>query len=160
MPEGQNIEQIPVSPEASPAPENISIPEKKVEQTPKPDAQKPVEKPKKLTPQSIPQQQSQTVTAEESEITLHKVESILSDGMEKIYLSMDAGTQAAFKAKGEETSKKISGLLSQTKVQIKQIIGLIADWLRIVPKINKYYIEQEAKIKADAIMEIYNRRKQ
>lgn len=147
------------SPEVLITPENIATPEKLAEKPrqaevlPKPEASMPTVK----TP--LPNVSSKLPRTETDTIVLHKVESILADGMEKVYLSMDAATQATFKAKGEETSKKISNLLKHTKVHIKQVINLIVDWLRIVPKVNKYYIEQEAKIKADAIMEIYNKNK-
>lgn len=159
MPNEIKIEQPPVRPEAPKAPETVSSPEKKVEAPKAPETPKSKEtpQPQQVNPSQIP---SPSISADDEQVTLHKVESILSDGMERAYLAMDAGTQAAFKAKGEETSQKISTLLTKTKVQIKQVIGLIVDWLRIIPKVNKYYIEQEAKIKADAIMEIYNSREQ
>lgn len=159
MPEGQNIEQIPINPEVSKTPENINSPEKSPEQLKNPE---PVQAKEMARSQiqaksaSATQPQSQQ---NDTEIILHKVEEILSQGMEQIYLSMDAAAQATFKAKGEETSQKIASLMSKTKVQLKQVIGLIVEWLRVVPTINKYFIEQEAKIKADAIMDIYNRRK-
>ncbi|RJQ34991.1 hypothetical protein C4566_01395 [Candidatus Parcubacteria bacterium] len=100
-----------------------------------------------------------TLTISEQNIILEKVENILANGMEQAFLTMDIATQAKFKAKGEETAKKIATLMLKTKLKAKQVVNLILEWLRIIPKINKFYIEQEAKIKADHIMKIYNGKK-
>jgi hypothetical protein len=82
---------------------------------------------------------------------LKKVEEILSKDMEKVFLSLDSGTQIKFKQKGEETARKITELLKTGKAKLKKIVSLIVEWLRIIPQVNKYFLEQEAKIKADEI---------
>lgn len=82
---------------------------------------------------------------------LKKVEEILSKDMEKVFLSLDTLTQIKFKQKGEETARKISDLLKTGKAKLKNILSLIVEWLRIIPQVNKYFLEQEAKIKADEI---------
>ncbi len=83
-----------------------------------------------------------------------KIEEVLSGDMKEMYLRMDSAKQREFKAAGEETAREINGLLESAKVKVKKIIELIKNWLRIVPGINKFFLEQEAKIKADAIMKI------
>jgi len=85
------------------------------------------------------------------------VEGILSKDLDNVFLSMDAGTQQEFKNKGEETTKAIVVLLESTKTKVKKIINLIVNWLRIIPGVNKYYIEKEAKIKAEEIMIKYKK---
>lgn len=86
---------------------------------------------------------------------IHKnIENVLSEGMENVYLSLDAGTQRIFKIKGEEISAKITTLILQAKVKVKEITELILEWLRIIPKVNKHYLEQEAKIKTEKILNI------
>ncbi|MBT4516813.1 MAG: hypothetical protein HOC78_02865 [Candidatus Komeilibacteria bacterium] len=97
---------------------------------------------------------SQVTQPVTSGIIHSKVENVLSQGMDNVFLSLDAGTQRAFKIKGEETSAKITILLMKTKVKAKEITMLILEWLRIIPKINKHYLEQEAKIKTDNILKI------
>ena len=93
-------------------------------------------------------------TPDPNQIILEKVESILASDLENVFLEMDVASQAAFKAKGEETAKAITVLLQKTKVQARKILDLIVAWLRLIPHVNKYYLEQEAKIKADAIMHL------
>lgn len=90
----------------------------------------------------------------------HDVENILAEGMDSVFLSLDAGTQKIFKTKGEEISSKITHLLLQTKVKIKEITNLILEWLRIIPQVNRHYLEQEAKIKTEKILKIKEKNNQ
>ncbi|MBU0619829.1 MAG: hypothetical protein V1768_03785 [Patescibacteria group bacterium] len=81
-----------------------------------------------------------------------EIEKILEQDLEEIYLNMSTEKQEEFKKVGEATAQKINDLLDKTKIKIKTIINLIKKWLSIIPKINKFFLEQEAKIKADAIV--------
>jgi len=86
---------------------------------------------------------------------LHQeVESILQDGLEDMYFSMSPEQQEKFKQKGEQAASQIVNLIQTAKVTFNKIFKLILSWLRFIPGINKYYLEQEAKIKADKILEI------
>lgn len=83
-----------------------------------------------------------------------RIESILANGLADLYIKMPADKQQEFKLAGEQTARKINSLLDQAKVKIKEIVGLIRKWLLIIPGVNKFFLEQEAKIKADEIMNI------
>src|SRR3989339_290175 len=56
--------------------------------------------------------------------------------------------------KGEKTARTINTMIETGKVHAKKIIELIRKWLSIVPGINKFFVEQQAKIKTDKIMQI------
>ncbi len=86
--------------------------------------------------------------------TLEKIEDILEEDLEKVYFKMSPEKQAEFKQAGEETASKIENLLREAKVKIKKILDLIRNWLKIIPGINKFFLEQEAKIKTDKILDI------
>ena len=101
---------------------------------------------------------TQSNTDSQDDINLKKVEDILSQGMENVFLSMDAHTQEVFRIEGEKTAKKINSLMQKAKIKVSELISLIGNWLKIIPRVNKYYLEQEAKIKADAIMKIYHKK--
>lgn len=88
-------------------------------------------------------------------LVLKKVEAILAENMESVFLSLDAVSQRNFKTRGEKTARKINQLLHGAKVRVGDIINLIISWLRLIPRVNRYYLEQEAKIKADAILRLY-----
>ncbi|MFH1564287.1 MAG: hypothetical protein ABIC82_00320 [bacterium] len=94
---------------------------------------------------------SQPLT-EDDQFEVKNIESILQEGLEEIYKTMDPVSQAQFKAQGEDTAKAINILLCKTKVKIKEIVDLIIKWLKLIPAVNKFFIEQEAKIKADKLM--------
>ncbi|MFA5359690.1 MAG: hypothetical protein WC349_01900 [Patescibacteria group bacterium] len=83
-----------------------------------------------------------------------QIENILAKDLEKIYLNLTPEKKAEFKKTGEQTASKINQLLNKAKVNIGEILRLIKKWLSIIPGVNKYFLEQEAKIKADEVIKI------
>ncbi|MFH1187286.1 MAG: hypothetical protein V1688_00300 [bacterium] len=83
---------------------------------------------------------------------IKQIESILQEGLEETYKTMDPVSREQFKTQGEDTARAINILLSKTKVKVKEIVNLIVKWLKLIPGINKFFIEQEAKIKADKLL--------
>jgi len=94
-------------------------------------------------------------TPDESAI-VRRVETIMSDGLEETYQQLDPTTQARFRAEGERTATMIGTMLQATKVQTKKIVELLLAWLRIIPGVNRFFLEQEAKIKADKLLALRN----
>ncbi|OGH71067.1 MAG: hypothetical protein A3C90_04665 [Candidatus Magasanikbacteria bacterium RIFCSPHIGHO2_02_FULL_51_14] len=80
------------------------------------------------------------------------IENIMADGLKEAYQALPVMEQQKFKMKGEETAGKIRDLLKATHVKIKKIFRLLLEWLKMLPGINRFYLEQEAKIKADKII--------
>ncbi len=85
-----------------------------------------------------------------------EIDNILSEGLNEVFLKMNSTEQAAFKKNGEETVLKINKLLMETKVKVNKIVELIRKWLQLIPGVNRFFIEQEVKIKADRIIKIKN----
>ena len=130
--------------------------EQVIEQKPETATEKQAETALPTAPVSKTTTSQATDTQEQTQ--LKQVESILSAGLDNIFLTMDSATQVRFKAKGEETTQKINTLINSGKIRLKKVIELIIEWLRIIPKVNAYFLEQEAKIKADAIMKMYGKK--
>jgi len=86
-----------------------------------------------------------------------KVEKILESGLKDTYEKLAPIAQQEFKIQGEETASKIRELLSAAKVKVKKIFQLILEWLMLLPNINRFFLEQEAKIKTDKIIELRKR---
>ena len=84
------------------------------------------------------------------------IDKILAEGLNNVFLQLKPDKQKEFKEKGEETVKKINILLSETKLRVDKIINLIKKWLSIIPGVNKFFVEQEAKLKADKIIKVKN----
>ncbi len=88
---------------------------------------------------------------------LHQtVEEILEDGLGELYFSLPPKDQEKFKQSGEKTTSAIVKLIESGKVVFKKIFDLIRKWLHLIPGVSKFFVEQEAKIKADKIVEISN----
>ena len=85
-----------------------------------------------------------------------RIEKILEDNMEEIYLNLSPEKQKEFRVTGEQTARQINAILEKTKFKIKEIINLIRKWLSLIPGVNKFFLEQEAKIKADKIIHLKN----
>jgi len=162
MVQGKNLEQKNINPEQLKPiekPLETSLDSTKVEQITEQQIQEKSDNSQISVPISIADIQTDSIRPASSEVIHRQVEDILSVGMENVFLSLDAGTQRAFKLKGEETAIKITNLLMQTKIKVGEITKLILEWLRIIPSINKHYLEQEAKIKTDNILKINQKNK-
>ena len=81
-----------------------------------------------------------------------RVEAILEEDLGDIYFQLPLAFQRQLKQRGEETTQKIIVLLSRPKVKITRIIGFIKDWLKLIPGVNRFFLEQTAKIKTDKII--------
>ncbi len=82
------------------------------------------------------------------------IENIMSSGLDKIFLEMSPRERKRFKDEGEKTALKISELLSKVRLSADKIVKLIKDWLKLIPGVNRFFLEQEAKIKTDKIINI------
>lgn len=103
-------------------------------------------------------QQAQPVVQSDPEVK--EVENILAEDLADFYTKMDPVTQQQFKAQGEDTARTVNLLLSKAKVKIKEVVGHIVKWLKMIPGVNKFFIEQQAKIKADKLMALKRKREE
>jgi len=137
------------------------------EQTPEQSVEKPGdglghEKKEELTEQISEQvgetgQEKHGGGAASREARQKQVENILESDLEEMYLKLAPEKQREFKSKGEETARQINTLLDQAKVKMGKIISLIKRWLSLLPGVNRFFLEQEAKIKADKIIKLKNK---
>jgi hypothetical protein len=86
-----------------------------------------------------------------------EVENVLTENIAEIYKQLPQDRKAVFKQKGEEVAQQITAMIKGGILQIKKILKLIREWLLIIPGVNKYFLEQEAKIKTDKIQQLYER---
>jgi len=89
--------------------------------------------------------------------TVRSIELILSEDITEQFKAMSPDDQAKFKAKGEETVSKLSALMQKTAIKAREVLKLIVGWLRFIPHVNKYFLEQESKIKTDKILDLHKR---
>lgn len=79
------------------------------------------------------------------------VEHILEEGLSDIYLSLSTKQRQQFRIEGERVAAKIAVLLKQAVVKLFEIVKLIRVWLALLPGVNRFFLEQEAKIRAEKI---------
>jgi len=102
--------------------------------------------------------QSQAVQAKPADFLYNEVENVLSEGMSDIYLKLSPQVQKEFKKKGEETAGKINQLLKSTRVKVKKVFELIVAWLKIIPGVNRFFLEQEAKIRVSRLLALKSKK--
>jgi hypothetical protein len=102
---------------------------------------------------SVPPANTQIVPPPATKSQLRReVEGIMEDGLGPIYQAMTPEKQVEFKLAGEVAAGKLAILLRQTKIKISQIFKVIFNWLKVIPGANKFFLEQEAKIKSDRLL--------
>lgn len=107
-------------------------------------------KPGKNKPTKIPQVRDQLTV---------EVEHIMEEGLKEAFDEMTMVQKQEFKIKGEETALQIRQLLKSAHVKVKKIFKLLFEWLKMLPGVNKFFLQQEAKIKADKIVSLHEQRK-
>ncbi len=83
---------------------------------------------------------------------MKNVEDILSDGLREVYLALPADRKQAFKQKGEAVARTITDMILHGVAKVKAVWRLLREWLGSLPGMNKYFLEQEIKIKTDRVM--------
>lgn len=84
---------------------------------------------------------------------LTDLEGILAEDLGEIYNNLPEDKKPLFKQKGEEVAGAVKQMIDSGKVRVKNILKLIKEWLQLIPGVNKFFLEQEAKIKTDNIAE-------
>ena len=97
--------------------------------------------------------QQATVYVVKSE-TLKKIESILEEHIGETYAKLTSEQQEVIKREGEFTAKKIEELIVAAKATAVKVFNLILRFFEFIPGVNKWFSEQEAKIKTDKIMKL------
>lgn len=88
------------------------------------------------------------------ETLTQEIEDVLSEDLGDLYKSLSADKQRQFKAEGERTAGVISQLFSHGKFHARRISSLVKRWLRLIPGVNRFFLEQEAKIKTDKLLQM------
>lgn len=117
----------------------------------KPELEAAMEQPLPGATGAVPQAPKDEVTVE--------VEKVLEDGIGPFYASLPDDAKPLFKKKGEEAAREIAGMVRSLHVQVKRVLQLITQWLKTIPGVNAFFLEQEAKIKTDRIVALAEERK-
>ena len=91
---------------------------------------------------------------------LKQIETILAEDLEEVYAQLPPELKPKFKVKGEEVASAIRTMMATAKIKARKVLKLIAQWLKIIPGVNKFFLEQEAAIKAQKIMAVAQEEKE
>jgi len=91
---------------------------------------------------------------------LKDIQNVMQENIIELYSQMPPAEQKKFKEEGVRTAQNIKTLLGQVKVNVKKIVELLRRWLSRLPGINKYFLEQESKIKLDKLLAIKKEKEQ
>jgi hypothetical protein len=146
-----------LSQQKEPKPDKVkeSAKEKQVEKTPQPQETPQLETQPAET--DLPQPQAapaQTAPAKSKSVTFKQVENILQEDLEDIYFNMDEAHRRMFKQEGERAIAQIEKIIASGKSVAVKVLEVIKQWLSLIPGVNKFFIEQEAKIKTDKIIKL------
>ncbi|MFA6391214.1 MAG: hypothetical protein WCW66_00485 [Patescibacteria group bacterium] len=90
--------------------------------------------------------------------TRKQIEGILSEDLKELFQGMDAAHKAEFKRQASETASALEILIASAKATARKVVKLISTWLKLIPGINEFFLEQEAKIKTDKLMELVKKK--
>ncbi|HKL16938.1 MAG TPA: hypothetical protein VJ900_01030 [Patescibacteria group bacterium] len=154
-------QEIPLKPETEPEKKHPEKPSS-IEQEGTPDQKK--EKPQKKTnkglnlPDSVFKKKKEDSQEKfKQDKTLKAIEDILSQDIKKYYDTMDQKQRSEFKKRGEEAALKIKKIIKEAKIAVNKVVNLIKNWLFFIPGVNKYFLEQETKIKTEKILDLAKR---
>ncbi|MBN1585536.1 hypothetical protein JW899_04185 [Candidatus Uhrbacteria bacterium] len=88
-----------------------------------------------------------------------RLERVLEDGLTDIYLSMPKPQRQAFRVEGERVASRLRQAIDSTRIRASEILETITAWLRMIPGINRWFLEQEAKIKTDRVIQLAEERR-
>lgn len=83
-----------------------------------------------------------------------EVEKIVEDGLGPFVETMEAGAKDRFLKKGRDVTAIIAGMVRGMHIKTKEVFRLLKEWLLTIPGVNKFFLEQEVKIKTDRIVEL------
>lgn len=86
-----------------------------------------------------------------------KIEKVLEENIAEAYQKLSPSGKQAFKIKGEKTAATIKEMVQTGHAKARKIFSLLLEWLKLLPGVNRFFLEQEAKIKTDRLIKLGNR---
>ncbi|MEK7647669.1 MAG: hypothetical protein AAB384_01365 [Patescibacteria group bacterium] len=101
---------------------------------------------------TAPQAPSATDVRASKDPLTRDIEKILEENLAESFTMMTPEQQNKFKTAGERVTAAIRQIIKSGIVQMKKVLSLISDWLRMIPGVNRFFLEKESKIKAEKIL--------
>ncbi|MBP9827949.1 hypothetical protein KBC55_02225 [Patescibacteria group bacterium] len=85
---------------------------------------------------------------------LSHVEEALSARLKNLYVQIPDGVKPAFRKRGEEIAVKIRAMIASGRLSEGTVLDLVEGWLKLVPKVTREFLTQEAKIITDSVLKV------
>lgn len=108
--------------------------------------------PHQEVPTAVPSAAAPSSTPIKKSLLLQNIEGVLEEDLLELYKALTPSQRKQFKTEGERAARAIERLFKKAAVTVMEIIRLIRRWLRLLPGVNIFFIEKEAKIKAERIL--------
>lgn len=105
-------------------------------------------------PPVVSQAQSSPLPSEPKSTIRKEIEEILAQDLGELYKTLTPQQRTLFKLEGEKAAARIEEQVAKPRVKIKEILHIIREWLKLLPGVNKFFIEKEVKIKTERILMI------
>lgn len=149
-------------PEAAPSfsAEEKEAKERQAEREPRPEPEPAPEKPVEpaVPAVALPETPEKAAMPERDEY-YQRVERVLEDNLIDAYLEMPKDQRLQFKQEGERVAGQLRQMIESAKVKAKEVLKIIGDWLKRLPGVSRWFLEQEAKIKTDRIIQLAEERR-
>ncbi len=109
--------------------------------------------------EGVPTSAPATPIVQKDEVTL-EVEKILEKDLGEFYAQLPPEAKEKFRKKGEEAATEISGMVRSFKLKFSRALRLVRDWLLTIPGVNRFFLEQQAKLKIDLLEALVDERKE
>jgi hypothetical protein len=136
--------------EAGPETEQSPQPEQAAEESPTEESAV-----VQATPVKLPDQP--TVSAKDA--YHQRLERLLEDNLVDLYLQMPKAQRQQFRAEGERVASQLRQMIETAKIKAKQVLEIIRNWLKSIPGVSRYFLEQESKIKTDRVIRLAEERR-
>jgi hypothetical protein len=107
---------------------------------------------------SLPTAPAQPARPERDEY-YQRVERVLEENLIDAYLEMPKDKRRQFKQEGERVAGQLRQMIEGAKVKAKEVLKIISEWLKKLPGVSRWFLEQEAKIKTDRIIQLAEERR-
>lgn len=166
MSDGGFLEGFDTAPATSEStPEPAATPQDVFESAPQPEQVAEQTPATQVANETAPEPQPQVVAAAPEPVSAERatiqhdevydeVAKIVDEGLEHVTEHMDQASKERFEKKGEETKTLIAGLVRGFHVKASTVLELLKAWLLTIPGVNKFFLEQEVKIKTDKIIDL------
>ncbi len=81
-----------------------------------------------------------------------EVEKLLEKNLGSTFALLPDNVKPFFKTHGEKIAQTVVGMINNKSFDGGVVMEMVEDWLKLIPKSNSFYLEQEAKLKTDSLV--------